>query len=54
MVFESIGYKTAPIVDCENINTWFLLFKQYLNPHQGHNKVLEMQVPVNESESERP
>ena len=53
MVFESIGYDTAPIVDCENINNWLVLFKQYLSPHHGQTKVLEMRVPVNESEPER-
>ena len=53
MVFESIGYETAPLVDCENINIWLLLFKQYLSSHHGQNGVLEMRLPVNESEPER-
>ena len=53
MVFKSIGYETAPTVDCENISNWLVLFKQYLSPHHGQIEVLEMQVPVNESEPER-
>ena len=53
IVFESIGYETAPIVDCENINNWLVLFKQYVSPRHGHKLVLAMRVPVNEPESER-
>ena len=54
MVFESIGYETAPIVNCENINNWLVLFKQYLSPpHHGQIEALEMRVPINESEPER-
>ena len=49
MVLESIGYGPATIVDCENINTWFVLFKQFLIPNQGLNEVLEIQIPENKS-----
>ena len=41
------------MVDCENINKWLALFKQYLNPRHGHSEVLAMQVPVIKLESER-
>ena len=53
MVFESIGYETAPMVDCENFNNWSVLFKLYLSHCHGQIEVLEVRVPVNKSESER-
>ena len=49
MVFESIGYETAPIVDCENINNWLVSFKQNLSQDRGLNEVLEMKITMNES-----
>ena len=51
MVFEKIGYETPPIIDCENINSWLVLFKLYLSQRYWQNEALEMRVPVNESES---
>ena len=53
MLFESIGYETALIVDCERINNWLVLFEHYLSLRHGHNEASAMRVPVNESESER-
>ena len=53
MVFVRIGYETAPMVDCENINSSLGLFKLYLSQRYGQIEVLEMRVPVHESESER-
>ena len=50
MVFESIGYETAPMVDCENINSWLVLFKLHMSQRYRQNEVLEMRIPVNESE----
>ena len=53
MVFESIGYETASIVDCKNLNNWSVLFKQYVSPRHGQNEVLERRVHVKETELER-
>ena len=46
-------YENAPVVDCKNINNWLVLFKLYLSQRYGQNKILEMRVRLDESESER-